>query len=74
MEPTNDHERIIARAVDAMFLKDPDNRHHSVQRDYLDVAMALDLTISASDSQFLVSYITWQLTHPISPLRKIATA
>ena len=72
MEPTNDNERIIARAVDAMFLND--NRRHSVQRDYLDVAMALDLTISAPDSQFLVSYISWRLTHPISPLRKIATA
>jgi hypothetical protein len=72
MEPTNDHERTIARAVDAIFLKD--NHQHSVERDYLDVAMALDLTISASDSQFLVSYISWRLTHPISPLRKTATA
>jgi hypothetical protein len=44
MEPTNDHERIIARAVDELFLKG--NRRHSVERDYLDVAMALDMTIS----------------------------
>ena len=28
MEPTNDNERLIAQAVDEMFLEDPGNRHH----------------------------------------------
>jgi hypothetical protein len=65
MNPANDHERIIARAVDAMFRKDPDDRNHSVQRDCLDVAMALDFIASASDSQFLVSYVNWRLTNAI---------
>jgi len=69
MEPLNDSEWIIARAVDELFWKDPDNCHHSVQRDYLDVAMALDFTMSASDSQFLISYIHRRLTHPITPPR-----
>jgi len=69
MEPASDSEWIIARAVDEMFWKDPDNCHHSVQRDYLDVAMALDFTMSASDSQFLINYIHRRLIHPISPWR-----
>ena len=62
MEPTNDHERAIAQAVDENFLKDPNNHIHSDLRDYLDVAMLLDFTMTASDSQFLVSYAHWRVT------------
>jgi hypothetical protein len=64
MEPTNDHERAIAKAVDKKFLEDPGNRHHSVVGD---VASSLDFSMSRSDSQFLVSYAKWRRAHPISP-------
>jgi hypothetical protein len=64
MEPSNDHERAIAEAVDAKSLKDPGNSHHSIVRD---IAMSLDFIMSHPDSQFLVHYVRWRLTHPIGP-------
>ncbi len=64
MEPTNDHERVIAKAVDDKFLEDPGNRRHSIIRD---VAESLDFVMTASDSQFLVSYVQWRRTHPPEP-------
>ena len=60
MEPTNDHERAIAQAVDKKFLEDPGDRHHTIIRD---VARSLDFVMSLSDSQFLVSYVQWRLPH-----------
>ena len=61
MEPTNDHERLIAQAVDEKFLEDPGNRHHLTVRD---IAMSLEFIImSPSDSQFLVRYVGWRRTH-----------
>jgi hypothetical protein len=63
MEPTNDHERLIAQAVDEKFLEDPGS--HSTVRD---IATSLDFIImSPSDSQFLVRYVQWRQDHPISP-------
>jgi hypothetical protein len=56
MEPTNDHERAIAKAVDEKFL--------SLVRD---IAVSLDFAMSKSDSQFLVRYVQWRLDHPASP-------
>ena len=64
MEPTNDHERAIAQAVDKKFLEDPGNRQHSIVGD---VASSLDFSMSRSDSQFLVRYVQWRRTHPIRP-------
>jgi hypothetical protein len=63
MEPTNDHERAVAQAVDEKFLEDPGTSHPSIVRD---IAMSLDLKMSHSDSQFLVRYVRWRLIHPIS--------
>ena len=57
MEPTNDHERAIAQAVDEKFREDPSNRHHLILRD---VAMSLDFATSPSDTQFLVRYTQWR--------------
>ena len=59
MEPTNDHERSIARAVDETFLDDSGDRHHAIIGD---VAESLDFVMSVSDSQFLVSYVQWRRT------------
>jgi hypothetical protein len=63
MEPTNDHERMIAQAVDEKFLEDPGS--HSTVRD---IATSLDfILMSPSGSQFLVLYVHWRRDHPISP-------
>jgi hypothetical protein len=60
MDPTNDHERAIAQAVDKKFLEDPENRYHAMIRD---VAESLDFVMSVADSQFLVSYVQWRRSH-----------
>ena len=60
MELTNDHERMIARAVDEKILEDPSDSHHSVVRD---VAVSLDFVMSPSDSEFLVQYVQGRLDH-----------
>jgi hypothetical protein len=59
MEPTNEHERVIAKAVDKMLLENPADRHHLIVRD---VAMSLGFSMTASDTQFLVRYIQWRRT------------
>ena len=64
MEPTTDHERAIAKAVDGKLLEDPGNHRHTI---IAVVAESLDFVMSASDSQFMVDYLNWRLTHPIRP-------
>jgi hypothetical protein len=59
MEPTNDHERLIAQAVDRKLLEDPRNHRSAV---IAEVAESLDFVMSASDSQFLVRYVQWRRT------------
>jgi hypothetical protein len=61
MEPTNDHERAIAQAVDAKLMENPD--HPSIA---WDIAMSMDFKMSSSDTQFLIGYVQWRLTHPIN--------
>jgi hypothetical protein len=65
--PTNDHERVLAQAVDEKFLGNADDRNQATLRDYLDISASIDFVMSASDSQFLVDYLNWRLTHPIRP-------
>ena len=67
MEPTTDHEQAIAQAVDEKFLGNADDRNQATLRDYLDISASIDFVMSASDSQFLVDYLNWRLTHPIRP-------
>jgi RNase adaptor protein for sRNA GlmZ degradation len=63
MEPANDHERLIAQAVDEKFLEDPGD-----QSTVRDIATSVNFIImSPSDSQFLVRYVQWRRDHPISP-------
>ena len=63
MEPTNDHERLIAQTVDEKLLEGPGD-----QSSVRDIATSLDFIImSPSDSQFLVRYVQWRREHPISP-------
>ncbi len=63
MEPTNDHEQVIAEAVDKKFLEEP-GEYDSIVRD---IAMSLDFLMSHSDGRFLVDYVHWRLAHRISP-------
>ena len=56
MDPTNDHERAIAQAVDAKFLEDPAKRRHLIAA----VADSMDFEMSESDSEFLLSYVKWK--------------
>jgi hypothetical protein len=64
MEPTNDHERVIAHLVDEKFLEDPGNRRQSIVGD---TAVSLDFIMSSTDSRFLVRYVEWRRTHALSP-------
>jgi hypothetical protein len=57
MEPTNDHERVIAKAVDDKFLKDPGIPYMSI---IPEIAVSLGFLMSASDTQFLVRYAQWR--------------
>ena len=66
IEPATDHERAIAEAVDEKFQENPGNRQPTI-RDYLDISASIDFVMSASESQFLVDYLRWRLTHPIRP-------
>lgn len=61
MDPTNDHERAIAQAVDKKFLEDPGHSRHVIAA----VAESLDFIMSVSDSKFLVSYVQWRRAHPM---------
>ena len=66
IEPATDRERAIAKAVDEKFAENPGNRQPTI-RDYLDISASIDFVMSASDSQFLVDYLNWRLTHPTRP-------
>ena len=62
--PVTDRERAIAEAVDDKFQGSPGNRQPTI-RDYLDISVSIDFVMSAEESQFLVDYLRWRLTHPI---------
>ena len=64
MEPTNDHERAIAKAIDEKFLKDPACTYGSV---VVDVAMSVSFLLSAADAKFLIRYSRWRSSRPVIP-------
>ena len=64
MERTNDHERAIAKTVDKKLVEYPGNRRYTIIGE---VAESLNFVMSASDSQFLVSYVQSRRTQSISP-------
>ncbi len=66
IEPSTDHERAIAEAVDEKFRESAGDRQPTI-RDYLDISASIDFVMSAEESQFLVDYLRWRLTHPIKP-------
>jgi hypothetical protein len=60
MEPSNDHERAIARAVDRIS-KEGNLRPTSIP----EVTATLKFMMTRSDSEFLVSYVRWRMDNPI---------
>ena len=66
IQPATDRQRAIADLVDEKFQENPGSRQPTI-RDYLDISATMDFVISAEDSQFLVDYLRWRLTHPIKP-------
>ena len=64
MERTNDHERAIAKTVDEKLVEYPGNHRYTIIGE---VAESLDFVMSASDSQFLVSYVQLRRTHRSVP-------
>ena len=66
-EPTNDHERTIAEAIDS---KAPDSAYESI---VAEIVVSLPFDMSIADTQFLFSYAHWRLAHSVKkqPTREI---
>jgi len=60
MEPTNDHEREIARLIDERALSDRKLDYTAVPS----VAAALSFLMSRSDSEFMIAYLHWRMNNP----------
>jgi hypothetical protein len=60
MEPSNDHERAIARIADSF-----DFRNRSYSFAIEDVIGVLDFALDKSDGEFLLAYIRWRMDHSI---------
>ena len=60
MEPTNDHERAIARIVDQIAVEGD----LSVS-DATEIMDAMEFEMSTEDCKFLVRYIQWRVARPI---------
>ena len=56
-EPTNDHERTIAEALDSKLLA-PDSRYESI---IAEVVVSMPFDMSIADTQFLFNYAHWRL-------------
>jgi len=61
MGPTNDHELAIARLVDKLSI---DGKLYPTAIE--NVITVLNFTLSKSDSEFLVKYISWRMDNPIA--------
>lgn len=59
-EPTNDHERTIAEALDSKLLA-PDSPYESI---VAEVVMSMPFDMSIADTQFLFNYAHWKLAQP----------
>jgi hypothetical protein len=58
MEPSNDHEREIARLFDERALSQG-------TLDYPAVPAQLKFMMTRSDSEFLIAYLHWRVNNPI---------
>jgi hypothetical protein len=61
LEPSNDHEREIARLFDEMALSQGKLDYSAVPT----VTAQLKFMMSRSDSVFLIAYLHWRMNNPI---------
>jgi hypothetical protein len=61
MEPSNDHEREIARLFDELALSQGKLDYSAVPT----VTAQLKFMMSRSDSVFLIAYLHWRMNNPI---------
>ncbi len=59
-EPTNDHERTIAEALDSKLLP-ADRPYESI---VAEIVMSMPFDMSIADTQFLFNYAHWKLARP----------
>ena len=60
-EPTNDHERTIAQAIDSKLLGS-DSPYESV---VAEIVMSVPFEMSIAETKFLFNYAHWRLAHPL---------
>ena len=68
MEPSNDHERLLARLIDERAIAQGKLDYTAVPA----VAALLDFMMSRSDSEFLIAYLHWRMNNPTT--RAIASS
>ncbi|HYV63657.1 MAG TPA: hypothetical protein VE958_13330 [Bryobacteraceae bacterium] len=61
MEPSNDHEREIARLIDERALSERKLDYTAVPA----VTAALGFLMTRSDSEFLIAYLHWRINNPL---------
>jgi hypothetical protein len=61
MEPSNDHERTLARLIDERALSLGRLDYTAVPA----IAAQLEFMMSRSDSEFLIAYLHWRMNNPI---------
>src|SRR5690348_15255674 len=64
MEPSNDHEREIARLFDELALSRGKLDYASVPA----VTVQLKFMMTRSDSEFMVAYLRWRMNNPIAQI------
>jgi hypothetical protein len=60
-EPTNDHERTIAEAIDSRLMAS-DSPYESV---VTEIVMSVPFDMSIAETEFLFDYAHWRLAHPL---------
>ena len=70
-EPTNDHERAIAEAIDSKL--GPNSPYESILSE---VVVSVPFDMSIADTQFLFNYAHWRLAQPVKkqPTRGAASS
>jgi hypothetical protein len=61
MEPSSEHEREIARRIDALASKD-----RLTSPAIAEIVIAIPFPMSESETQFLIDYLIWREDHPIN--------
>jgi hypothetical protein len=61
MEPSNNHEREIARLIDERALCEEKLDYAAVPH----TAAKLSFLMTRSDSEFLIAYLHWRMNHPL---------